>query len=334
MLPEYSRSTRFLIPSKCKNPPANLHLSGVAIVRRDVDEFPSSTRLPLPGSNGEYFSKKMRNTISTWIFNKAARTRQEGELSSPEGKLFRDILVVLTGSIHDEQALNISLVICKLEGARLAGLFITEPRKKGADYRIGEINKEFKNHCSDTGIPAELAVGFAKDPAPLILRRSHLADLTIIALPVRYIHHFNLSSLVYRCSTPLLLVKRKETNIFEKWLLVVDGSMKSRKPLLLTAHAAKFWDIAPVVLSIETKGKRSKLATLDAHDYFSQYHVDAEYITAAGPTDLASILIDSEAKYSFIVTGVYNSGGLGQQLSGNAVDEIINKSSHTVMICK
>jgi len=261
---------------------------------------------------------------------------RQQQLSAYQGRLFADILVVITGKEEGWNTLEFALNIAKEEGSQVYGLHVSCPQYSLHEDEIQVIKLTFDQYCENFEVPGKLVLVNTNKPERLILERARWADLLL--LPSHYTPKetggFHLESLIRRCPTPILAIHEKATYPIKKGILAFDGSPKADEALFLATYLAKFWEMRLVVLSV-FGSKKVPIQTLsNASEFLDRYKVDAEYVKAFGPPGTATIIFAIESQCDLIISGGYGSNLLKKLFAGSVIDEISQKAQQSLLICK
>jgi len=285
------------------------------------------------GQQSKYMKTKIRSLYQNWLFGPTTGEWREDRISTHQGRLFADILVVLTGSPNDNYVIDFSLYISQLEGSRLFGLYISQPNKGETDYRIVKYQEDFKQKCAGANIDGELAITFANNPETQILRRTAFANLVVFPLDNSRRQKLNFSKLIHKCPTPFLAVNGEVNLPLKKSLIAFNGSPKSKEALFLGAYLSKFWEISPVILSSSVDNDVIDTSLFDAYNYMEKYNINADYIKSEGSLGIATNIFATEDRCDIIIMSGYNSNTIKKMLSGSNIDEVLFKSKKPILIC-
>jgi nucleotide-binding universal stress UspA family protein len=261
---------------------------------------------------------------------------RQRQLAAHQGRLFADILVVITGKEKDWNVLDFGCYIAKEEGSQVYGLCVSEQRMKINKEEAQEITNKFEQYCRNYDVSGKLVFITTRKPGKLILERAHLADLVLFPLggDFRQRSETILSSLIHRCPTPIFAIHKDVTIPVKKGLLAYDGSPKAEEALFLATYLAKFWELKLVVLTVFGKRKLPDEALANAYQFLNRYYVDAEYIKSVGPPGSATTTLAKEAGCDLIISGGYGSNPIKKLITGSAIDEVTRNAQQSVLICK
>jgi len=258
------------------------------------------------------------------------------QLATHQGRIFADIIIVITGQKEDWKVLEFGLNIAEEEGSQIYGIHVGYPQNNLSENETQSIHREFKKYCDKFHIHGSLVFETTRIPANMIIRRAHLADLVILPL------HFGqtkrggniLHNLIHRCPTPILAIHKEKSFPPNKCLLAYDGSPKSNEALFLAAYLAKFWDLPLEIVTVFGTKKVSKQTLATACEYLDRYKINAEYIKAVGPPGTAVLTFAIESESDLIIAGGYGSKSIKRIFSGSMIDEVTRKAQQSILIIK
>jgi nucleotide-binding universal stress UspA family protein len=170
-----------------------------------------------------------------------------------------------------------------------------------------------------------------------IVRRAAWADLLALSLvqhsapktATGFGTRFN--KILQRSPRPILVVPEAAHSAMEKALLAYDGSPKADEALYLAAYMARMWDSG---LAVVAAGKKARTALEQAEAYLTGHDVEASYVQADGPADLA-ILDTAEAQGAdMIVMGGFGQRSALQLVVGSTVTKVLRAISLPVFVCR
>ena len=115
---------------------------------------------------------KAKKLYHHWLYGPPVGIWRNDRILTQQERLFSDILIVLNGSPNDQNAIDLSINIAEIEGAKLFGLYISEPNNSKNDYKISHYQKDFIKQCVNSNVKGELAIIFVNNPVNQILRRA------------------------------------------------------------------------------------------------------------------------------------------------------------------
>jgi hypothetical protein len=287
------------------------------------------------------FKGTIRNALYTLIPERYKPEYPIGEwrkqqLAAKQGRLFADIMVILSGKDNDWKFLKFSLNIAKEEGSRVHALLINRENPELSDSKIAEIKQTFGEYCDKFGVSGKLVINSSKLTAKDILNRAKFTDLVLV--PNYFIKSKAgktiLDNLVHRGPTPIIAASVDASYPIKKGLLAYDGSLKAAEALFLAAYLAKFWEIQLVILTVFGNRNIPDKTLADAVEFLDRYKVNAEYIKAAGPPAIAVNLFATESGCDLIIAGGYGSKPFFRLNKGSMIDNLIKNPDQSILICK
>ncbi len=249
-------------------------------------------------------------------------------------RLFRDILVPLSGEDESWLALEQALLVAQNESATLRGLHIQPHKAKTGQPAVDEIQARFVQRCQEAGVSGSLAVE-SGEVADLICGRALLTDL--IALNVAHPPAPGLSSLgsglrsiIWRSARPILTVPGA-TSSMDRALVAFDGSSKSKESLFVAAYLAEKWKTTLTVLTLT--GDAPASAQDYARDYLDLHEIQAEFIVTPGPHENALKVID-EHGINLVLMGGYGGSAWQEVIIGSAVNFLLREARCPILICR
>jgi nucleotide-binding universal stress UspA family protein len=202
-----------------------------------------------------------------------------------------------------------------------------------------EIRARFDRFCEQAN-----ASGYLKDAltivngkiADQVCRYAPLADLIVLNVahppqPGAASVGSGLRAIIWRAARPVLTVRGKVSRM-DRALLAFNGSTKSKEALTVAAYLAERWKTALTVLTVLDGEKVFASAQDYARAYLGQRGVQAKFIVAEGPLDIA---LDVIKKYeiNLVLIGGYNGTALREVMLGSAVNFLLREAQCPLLIC-
>lgn len=257
-------------------------------------------------------------------------------LSSHTGRLFDNLIVVLTDSNPNWSVLNYGVYIAQNEGSEIYGLHITHPKKPLRPEDKNRITQKFENICKEANVPGELIFITSVEIEKNIINRASYTNLLLVPLNIRKKreHGIDTGRIVRQYSRPILFIPDLAPPPITRVLLAYDGSPKSNEALFLAAYMTKFWEVEIVVLSMIDSHGVTENTLFYAYEYLRKYGVSGDFIKAEGPPSLAVETFAVEDGCDLILTGGYSHGILRKKITGSLVDDILGGAKFPIMICE
>lgn len=249
-------------------------------------------------------------------------------------RLFRDVLVPLSGEPESWQALEQALLVAQNESAVLHGLHIVAPKSKDAHAQAEAFRSRFNQRCQEAGVEGSLVVEQGNVPE-LTCQRALLTDLIILNAahppsPGLSSLGSGLRSIIWRSARPILTVPGNVSRM-DRALVAYDGSAKSKEALFVAAYLAEQWKTALTVFTLTDDSPGPIQAY--ARDYLELHEIQAEFITAHGPLDTFLNVI-KERELNLVVMGGYSGNAWQEVLIGSLVNFLLRQVECPVLICR
>ena len=249
-------------------------------------------------------------------------------------RLFKDVLVPLTGEPQSWQALEQALLVARNESAVLHGLHIVTTRSKVDSARALTVQSRFNERCQLAGVEGSLVVEKGNVP-DLTCQRALLTDLIILNAahpPSRGLSSLGsgLRSIIWKSARPILTVPGKVSRM-DRALVAFDGSSKSKEALFVAAYLAECWKTALTVLTLTDDSASSVQGY--ARDYLELHEIQAEFIIAGGPPDTVLNVIKGH-DINLIVMGGYSRSAWQEVIVGSMVNYLLREAECPILICR
>jgi len=249
-------------------------------------------------------------------------------------RLFRDILVPLTGEPDSWQALEQAVLVAGHEKADLHGIHIVTPRSREDPEQILAIQTRFNQRCQEAGVLGSLAVERGEVPE-LVCHRALLTDLIVLNLahpPAPGLSSLGsgLRSIIRRAARPILTVPAKVSPM-DRALVAFDGSNKSREAVFIAAYLAESWKTALTVLTL-SDGSDEKIQAYP-RDYLALHEIEADYIVTNGSQD-SFLDIIKQRELNLVVMGGYSGSAWQEIIIGSAVNFLMRSADCPLLICR
>lgn len=268
----------------------------------------------------------------------AGHWRQEHVETRRDDRLFRDILVALSGLEAGWLALEAALEVAHREGARLHGLHVVSSDAALASAEVASLREEFERRCRQAGIPGELAVeGGAV--AERISQRARWVDLVVLSVSYppapepRARLSSGLSNLLHHCPRPILTVPGARLPL-DSALLAYDGSPKAEEALFVAAYLAGRWGIPLTVVTVAQRGHTSTRTLFRAERYLAERGVTAALVQERGPVVEAILRTAREKGSGLLIMGGYGHRPMLAVVLGSAVEEVLRTACCPLLICR
>jgi len=249
-------------------------------------------------------------------------------------RLFRDILVPLSGEPESWQALEQAIIIARHEAALLNGIHIISPKSIPDHERELAIQARFSERCQNVGLQGSLALEKGSVP-DLVCQRALLADLIVLNAahppsPGLSSLGSGLRSIIWHSSRPILTVPAKISPL-DRALVAFDGSTKSKEAVFVAAYIAERWKTSLTVLTLSDDP--STTIQDYARDYFALHEIPADFIIISGAPETFLNVI-SERGINLVVMGGYSGSAWQEIIIGSMVNFLLRKVECPLLICR
>jgi nucleotide-binding universal stress UspA family protein len=252
--------------------------------------------------------------------------------------IFRNILVAISTSDSDWQALNQAIKIAQRENAALRGLHVVESLDVIDSLETNQLLEEFRRRCDEAKIQGDIAVEVGT-AARKICERAQWADLVIgkLSHPPADQLLSRLSSgfriMVRRCSRPILAIPKSAYPI-KKALLAYNGSPKADEALFISAYMVGRWQIPLVVLTIQTAEIEAESVQRKASEYLNKTQGAVEYVVSDGTVVDLILQTAQNQECNLILIGGYRANPVIEIVQGSTVDNVLRQTSIPTLICR
>ncbi|HVM72462.1 MAG TPA: universal stress protein [Anaerolineales bacterium] len=249
-------------------------------------------------------------------------------------RLFKDILVPITGSEDSWQALEQAVLVAKKEGSDLHGLHVIPQKTVPDENLLQELQNRFDHLCQESGLHGRLMVEKGSISRQ-VCERALLADLIVLfiahppspGLPNLY---SGLRTIIRRSARPILTVSAT-ASAMDNVLLAYDGSAKSKEALFVAAYLAEKWQSKLTVLTI---GDDIHHSIQDyARSYLDLHEIRADYVVMNGPREIFIQIID-ERQINLVIMGSYSGIALKDAVADSTVNYLLRKTNCSLLICR
>jgi len=249
-------------------------------------------------------------------------------------RLFRDILVPLSGEEESWRALEQALVVAKHETADLHGLHVITSKSR-EDYEHGiAIQNRFRQRSAEEGLQGSLILEKGDVPE-FICKRALLTDLVVLNTahppsPGLTSLGSGLRSIIWRSARPILTVPGKVSPM-DNALVAFDGSTKSQEAVFIAAYLAQIWDTKLTILTLSEE-ENSNIQDY-AKNYLNLHQITANYIIAKGQQE--TILdIMNERDINLVLMGGYSGNPWHEIIIGSLVNFLLRSAECPLLICR
>ncbi|MDQ4078309.1 MAG: universal stress protein, partial [Chloroflexota bacterium] len=263
--------------------------------------------------------------------------RRERVEARERAHLFSDVVVGLSGEEVGWNALEQALVVAKREQGRLLGVHVVPSEEEAFSAATEAMQARFRRRVEEAGVPGHLVVTAGRVVSTLC-ERARWADLLVLNLayppPPQPLARLKsgFSSLIRRCSRPLLVVPSRTTGL-NSALLAYDGSAKAEEALYIATYLAGSWDIPLVVLTVDDG--QASADTLDhARTYITERGVQATFVQKQGAVAESILQSAEEFESELILMGGYGLGSVREVVLGSSVNQVLRQSQRPMLISR
>lgn len=264
-------------------------------------------------------------------------TWREGRVAGRQDRLFRNLVVPVSGLESGWQALDQAVILARLEESRIHGLHI---KTNNNDVEMGSgktVQAEFEMRCKNAGVEGKLSLTVGR-VARKICERARWADLVVLNLahppssqPLAKLGS-GFRTLIRLCPSPVLAVPGAAMPL-QRALLAYDGSLRAEEALFVSAYLGSRWKIPLVVVTIVENGQSVDRPIERARSYLEKHEVDFTIETETGPVGEAVLKTAENHQCDFILMGSYGHSPVVEMVLGSAVDHVLRESRIPILIC-
>jgi nucleotide-binding universal stress UspA family protein len=263
-----------------------------------------------------------------------------------EERLFRDILVTLTGAETSWNALSQAIEIARRENSVLHGIHVV-PRDRSEDDQVVEYGREvlsqFSARCAEAEVPSttSLVVG---EVAETILERTRWADLVVIN---QRWEHGRLAerplgtifqTVAAQTARPVLAVPGvRQAEPPKRIMLAYDGSPKAREALFVLRHMVCLWGCEGIILQVgEGDENNGDHEMLDLAWQYTQDCGKTNVITRYERGVARDVIprVMGEERADMLLMGGFGHQPLLKAFLGSTVDRVLRVAWFPVLICR
>jgi nucleotide-binding universal stress UspA family protein len=249
-------------------------------------------------------------------------------------RLFRDILVPITGLEESWPALEQAVLVAQKEASFLHGLHIIPRKMAEAGVATQAIEAKFSQRCQEANLNGSLVSEKGNVPRQ-VCERALLTDLIVLnvkhpPLPGLSSLRSGLRSIIWCSARPILTVSGSISPL-DNALLAYDGSSKSKEALFVAAYLAEKWHTKLAVVTLADQAGQSVQEY--ARSYLELHEIQADFITQSGSFDnFLDIIKDRQA--NLVVIGSYSGSAFKEVVAGSAVNFLLRKTDCSLLICR
>ncbi len=253
--------------------------------------------------------------------------------------LFNDLTVAVDDSQTAWHALDLAIVLSKMENSRVHGIHI---HPELAEESAGEhlpLKDQFSNRLEQAAVSDYDFKVFEGDPDRILCDQARFVDLILIPLnhppdnsPISRLGS-GIVSLIRNCSVPILTVPTPPT-LLKTLLVAYDGSQKAKEALFIAAYFGTQHSAELIVLTSHTGVQDPENILDDAREYLAGFPLQAKFLLREGPLAEEIAMIWESNPVDLVVIGGYGGSGLRGVMLGSAVDQVLREIPLPVLICR
>jgi nucleotide-binding universal stress UspA family protein len=249
-------------------------------------------------------------------------------------RLFRDILVPLSGEPESWHALEQALLIAKTESAVLHGIHIVSSKSNSDSNEALAIQADFSHRCEAAGVTGSLVIEKGNVPEA-VCHRALLADLVVLNVahpPSAGLTSLGsgLRSIIWRSARPILTVPGKFSPM-TKTLIAFDNSTKSKEAVFVATYLAERFKTSITVLTISDDAATNVQDY--ARDYLAIHEIQADFVVVPGSRE-AFLDVIKEQGINLVVMGGYSGSAWQEIIIGSAVNFLLRQADCPLLICR
>jgi len=253
-----------------------------------------------------------------------------------QSSLFPSILVPISESDVEWQALDQALILAQKSSSMVHGLYVQTQENTPVE-KIDKLREEFSTRVKNAGIEGQFV--FERGTiSRTICDRARWENLVVLfaAHPPADSPMDRLSSglrmMIHRCPRPILVVS-KYAKPPDRILLAYNDSPKAQEALYIAAYFAGTWKSDLTVLSVAEKG-RLNYDWLDiARDYLEKHKVKTSYHHRFGSVPKAIERAAAQFHSDIILIGGYKASPITEVMLGSKVDELMRNTTIPILVC-
>ena len=309
----------------------------------DTDEAASELGQRFSRSSKRFFariSRALREKLIPSDFERGpvpGEWRKERDISQTKERLFRRILVAISGEERSWRALDLAILIAQRETATLRGLHVIDEKLSIKSKQVQAVNQTFDQRLEIAGISGSLVVEQG-EVGQSVGRRSRWSDLAVLHLahppgdkPADRLRS-GVRGLIQRVPRPMLFVPKASP--MKKAMLAYDGSRKSIEALFIAAYVVQQWGITLCVITAQPSIPQAEEVQRTAYDYLQRQNVHADYELRKGPAAEALLGTAKERRCDFVLMGGYGAAPLLELVIGSTLDQVLREFKGPVLVCR
>jgi len=253
--------------------------------------------------------------------------------------LFNDLIVAMDDSTTAWKALDLAIILSKLENSRIHGIHIHPDNADVSQSEHSSLEDAFTSHCQNSSISNYDFLVTSGEISKVLCDHSQFADIILLPLnhpprdePIERLGS-GITSLIRNCSVPILTIPAPPTPL-ETILLAYDGSIKAKEALFIAAYfGAMHGSIVKVLTSVIGVTDPESIQD-EARNYLSRFPLNSQYIISQVSISEQIKISDQTDEIDLILIGGYSGSTLIDVMLGSAVDKVLREIQLPILICR
>jgi nucleotide-binding universal stress UspA family protein len=253
--------------------------------------------------------------------------------------LFNDLIVAMDNSPTAWKALDLAIILSKLENSRIHGIHIHPAASDVSQIDHNALEEAFATHCQNAGISNYDLIVTSGEISKVLCDHSRFADIILLPLnhppgdePTERLSS-GISSLIRNCSVPILTVPAAPTAL-NTILLAYDGSIKAKEALFIAAYFGAMHESTVKVLTSVIGVSDPDSVQAEARDYLSRFPLNSQYIISQESVSTQISIMSQTDHIDLIIIGGYSGNTLIDVMLGSAVDKVLREIQLPILICR
>jgi nucleotide-binding universal stress UspA family protein len=253
--------------------------------------------------------------------------------------LFNDLIVAMDDSPTAWQALDLAIILAKLENSSIHAVHIHPEITDKSQTEHNSLEDAFTTQCQNAGLSNFDFMVAAGEISRVLCDHARFADIILLPLnhppdnePIKRLSS-GIISLIRNCSVPILTVPSTPTPL-NTILLAYDGSIKAKEALFIAAYfGTQHGSTVKVLTSVIGITDPASIQD-EAKHYLARFPLKAKYIISQNSLSEQIISMHQTEKIDLILIGGYSGSTLIDVMLGSAVDKVLREIQLPILICR
>ncbi len=253
--------------------------------------------------------------------------------------LFNDLIVAMDDSSTAWEALDLAIILSKLENSSIHAVHIHSDIQTGSQAEHNSLEDAFLSHCQNAGINNFEFMLAEGEINKVLCDRARFADIILLPLnhppgnePIKRLSS-GITSLIRNCSVPILTVPAAPTPL-NTILLAYDGSIKAKEALFIAAYFGAQHGSTVKVLTSTVGVDNPDSIQEEAKNYLTRFPINSQYMISQVPVPEEISIIHQSQDIDLILIGGYSGSTLIDVMLGSAVDKVMREIQLPILICR